>query len=1435
MVAIQSTQIGHRPHTIASIESRGAEMNAGTSSTQTPLRHPRQNVINTTNLPTQSVHVEDSDEEDEEVATLTGTDRNKASAQNMLNTPAFTALKGLAPPGGGYIDHQNHLISASLDMNNHRRTPGAPLMRNSAFITPHKIFPAAGDVSSTIKSDKKQNLGRAQNHIQGKGKKESATTMGFSIVCSRPPPLPSATKVRNGSGPKGKVHIVSGVSDYRGIYDGEVGIAGRKAVYTPTDVALARNSDIFLRRTGTGAYSPYTEQLISGIDGVLKDDDTSTPQSVTSFGSHQDTSQASHKTMTSGEDSVLSRNEPWYNDFTEESEQLPKINRKASDVSSINSCGSVASGSEGLLHFDIAPQVGSYFQPKGPKNMSPNRLKQQQNSGSNIDTMIVIGASNQSGNTSSALDFNPHIAQHQAYNQNPIPSKSVVRHTNIQDNEEVEVLVDQNPYAQHQKQGSFEASSLQTNYHYQDHHRASDNSQMNYHQISGHISPHMFDHISPLNVNVPLVLSPQTIPPYDYRMAPVASSYSSGSPVPFDQMVWPHMHRNQSQNWGNTGDTIGWNHHQHQPAQQLHPMQSHVYMSNRHHIPHASNLYTHMNWEHQKYDHFHSGTTAPNIDTALFNHRPVGTEQPLKPDPGKSQMKHAVSRETRIHGLDKFRKFQRDTFQEGEHKITKQQSQKVLSDSSMMRMNRNNQDDVHAGCFLSRGKRGNRKSCIEEHEDSKQLTPEEEEAEMRRSELVESPNIRNLFKEFYRKFRCKEKESLQVAAEFAKSCLSDPEFPKSVHWRIFLEMADLKKRSNLFDEARDLYRDVCRLQPYASQGWLERSKLEEESGRLSVCSTILHEGLQYCPINESLRTRAIKHEERLAYEQGNRDLSRARYLLAPLQYFSIEKVWRTVLEGALMEARAGNEIIARQILKYLMKWVSWYGPLYLEAFRLERDYGHVQKALRVVDNGLREIPRYGPLWFGAFRICEGIDIENGDLLLPRTFDYIKRAIKSISRELIWKVQMEAAQARERSAHKASREGTPISLNRMLDESRIRFVKTILSCPENLCWKVWLAAGRMELSSGRFKEARQLFLKSYSVVPAKGRPSVLLECVRLEEFVGNTELAKAILCKTRTEAKADWKVWLQSVSMEVRSGNRKLAIKLAHKGLKEHSGTGRLWATLVQLREEDGEEEQVKALRKALHAVPKSGEVWCEAARIYLNPFSPCFNLSKSSRYLDFATKFTPQYGDSFLEKLRQEMISALIEYFSPLYIDPVLSVLQDSSDDKLFQGITFLIQKAANDLENDEFVAKGMEEVVKTLNISKLELRCSNADPNYGKLWFTSRSKPSDTARKVLEQAKEVIWNDFKRCFIIYISATIRQQVIKYCVGKKNELSVPSLSDLLQTHWRDLNLAKGLSKTDFVSGFIGANTEVDLQHLSLFDRRKILFGSDLLLTWKPLN
>ena len=54
-------------------------------------------------------------------------------------------------------------------------------------------------------------------------------------------------------------------------------------------------------------------------------------------------------------------------------------------------------------------------------------------------------------------------------------------------------------------------------------------------------------------------------------------------------------------------------------------------------------------------------------------------------------------------------------------------------------------------------------------------------------------------------------------------------------------------------------------------------------------------------------------------------------------------------------------------------------------------------------------------------------------------------------------------------------------------------------------------------------------------------------------------------------------------------------------------------------------------RRALRTVGKSGEVWCEGARIFLDPCGRLFSPRNAAQCLRLAMFFTPQYSDSYVE------------------------------------------------------------------------------------------------------------------------------------------------------------------------------------------------------------
>jgi len=650
---------------------------------------------------------------------------------------------------------------------------------------------------------------------------------------------------------------------------------------------------------------------------------------------------------------------------------------------------------------------------------------------------------------------------------------------------------------------------------------------------------------------------------------------------------------------------------------------------------------------------------------------------------------------------------------------------------------------------------------------------------------------------------------------------------------------------------------------------------------MNLCANILRAGIEYCEYNDGLFARAIKHEEKM----GN--LSRARELLSRLKHLGIENVWRTVLEGALLEARAGNHVKARRVLKYLMHHVPWYGPLYLEAYKLEKNLGRPREALEVVERGLQAIPRYGPLWFGAFRLCEEFDHKAKEYSLPQAMSMIDRATVCVSKEIIWKVHLEAAHMLERSAIEFLDSNTDPTAETVLNLSRKRFALTILTCPPNLRWKVWLASGRMEVAAGNANRARQLFLRAHKVVPDKGRAVALLECARLEEFVGDIELAQAILCKSRSINGSDWKVWLESVLLEIRCGNRTRAIELAELALQQHSGTGRLWASLVQLRHYEGEEGQFETLRLALNAVPKSGEVWCEGARIHLNPFSRTFDLPSARRQLAFATKFTPQYGDGFLESLRLEIIDQWLVPTAKLIWETTkkqMDLSVETNREESFKKYIFDVARALFLICKDDIDEIPMESVIdsgivklvrsrlqpsfrdKMVDISKLRQRCANADPNYGLLWFHCRESPSGTARQIITRAMELMSVELRSYAHIYLSAFIRRFAILAQVDRALELrskaeadgkpsfilntarweesmieaylSAPSLQQILESGDVMDEDRKGMSllestmtRSSFVSGLVALCKQVPVSDMeSSAEKRKALFGTDALFS-----
>ena len=101
-------------------------------------------------------------------------------------------------------------------------------------------------------------------------------------------------------------------------------------------------------------------------------------------------------------------------------------------------------------------------------------------------------------------------------------------------------------------------------------------------------------------------------------------------------------------------------------------------------------------------------------------------------------------------------------------------------------------------------------------------------------------------------------------------------------------------------------------------------------------------------------------------------------------------------------------------------------------------------------------------------------------------------------------------------------------------------------------------------------------------------------------------------------------------LEVRNGSFKEAEELVTDSLLIHFATGRLWATLIQLQHaravNSADYDRVyETFNRSLMEIPKSGEVWCEGARLAMANVkaNKHRNYEDAENHLKFAIQFTP--------------------------------------------------------------------------------------------------------------------------------------------------------------------------------------------------------------------
>jgi len=288
--------------------------------------------------------------------------------------------------------------------------------------------------------------------------------------------------------------------------------------------------------------------------------------------------------------------------------------------------------------------------------------------------------------------------------------------------------------------------------------------------------------------------------------------------------------------------------------------------------------------------------------------------------------------------------------------------------------------------------------------------------------------------------------------------------------------------------------------------------------------------------------------------------------------------------------------------------------------------------------------------------------------------------------------------------------------------------------------------------------------------------------------------------------------------------------------------------------------------------------------MHLNPLSRVFDLVLAQRYIDFAIQFTPQYGDSFMEHLR---LSLLVEHVLPraewliqecgapqlgaimdrlsasVLRTPELRHTKQAAMEEILRICTDAgalsascilapLREITRALGQEPGAEAGASDVLTVADLEqavfdRLELRCTNADPNYGVMWFQCRGRPSDTAAQILRRAQRWMAKEIFVLSPLYVQALYRRLMVEKVLIKIIELH-PHQTQLLQLlrerAWDDLceavlrrstivdARALGLAPhtEDFITGLAGLNRlGTAISTSSDENRRKVLFGSDQII------
>ncbi|EAR94542.2 hypothetical protein TTHERM_00048880 (macronuclear) [Tetrahymena thermophila SB210] len=521
------------------------------------------------------------------------------------------------------------------------------------------------------------------------------------------------------------------------------------------------------------------------------------------------------------------------------------------------------------------------------------------------------------------------------------------------------------------------------------------------------------------------------------------------------------------------------------------------------------------------------------------------------------------------------------------------------------------------------------------------------------------------------------KQKLSFVEILGTSIAKMSQIKPNIYWKLMFELADYAKKDCMYHEAKYFYKIAINLQPFCPDIWLEYAKMEEDYGNLQKAKEILENAYPFCKMSDSLILKLLRIIEKIG------KIEDIRVILSNLNQLKIDKCWKIYIEGAFIEIRFGNIKNAERILKMLHSYLDLNGQVCYEYARVLELQGKYQQALNICQQAQDKGLKCTSLWTLYLKLYEKTCTN---IQAPVLDKFIRQANASLPKEIIWKIYLEIAQICEKK--------------NAINLAKQYLVMSIRNAHESMRWKPLIQVAKIELLLGNKENANKVIQKTLEACSDKQKPYLIIEAAKCAEIAGDISSAISQIESLKSYMKSEWKIYMEYISMLIRNKKHREASQVIKESLYTHTLAGRLWGELIQL-------EHIKATNNdlnsafefflvALEEVPKSGEVWCEGARLCMNPFGNKYDLMKAKQFLEYAIFFTPQYGDSFIEALR-------------LY-----TILGERDQIKQLKNKTIISQ------------------------------------PNYGHLWYYMKETTRDTSIDVWKKMKKLVTQEVDNTFVYY-------------------------------------------------------------------------------------